>query len=164
MSYRFRTSVLRCACKWPAVRTRASSTWVHARLIFDAEDWDTFLRNVGSYTDYKVLYSRRRQVNNRPVTNSQPLWNTKCSSPRSKLPTIGPYDPSKSNPSHNIPPSLRVIIIFVRKNSVAFSSPQANYINTATATGRRILVAIFAYRGVSRGQRGGSPRPLILVF
>jgi hypothetical protein len=43
---------------------------------------------------------------------------------------------------------------------VPFSS-QANYTDWATADGRRILVPTFAYRGVSRGQLGGSPRPLI---
>jgi hypothetical protein len=41
-------------------------------------------------------------------------------------------------------------------NSVAFSL-QANYTNWATATCRRNLVPTFAGRGVSRGQRGGSP-------
>jgi hypothetical protein len=34
--------------------------WFLARLIFDPEDGgDIFLRNVGSYTDYTVLYNRR---------------------------------------------------------------------------------------------------------
>jgi hypothetical protein len=46
---------------------------------------------------------------------------------------------------------------------VAFSS-QANYIDWATAVGRRILAPTFAYRGVTRGQRGTSPRPLIFGF
>jgi hypothetical protein len=41
-----------------------------------------------------------------------------------------------------------------KKKSVTFS-PQANYIDWSTATGRRILVPTFADRGVSRGQRGG---------
>jgi hypothetical protein len=36
-------------------------------------------------------------------------------------------------------------------------SPQANYTDWVTATGRRILVPTFVYRGVSRGQRGGTP-------
>jgi hypothetical protein len=37
----------------PATRSR----WFLARLIFDPEDGgNTFLRNVGSYTDYTVLY------------------------------------------------------------------------------------------------------------
>jgi hypothetical protein len=42
-----------------------------------------------------------------------------------------------------------------QKNSVALS-PQANYTDSTNATGRRILVATFADRGVSRGQRGGT--------
>jgi hypothetical protein len=46
--------------------------------------------------------------------------------------------------------------IFTNKtNSVAFS-PQANYTDWATATGRRILVPTFADRVVSHCQRGGS--------
>jgi hypothetical protein len=43
-----------------------------------------------------------------------------------------------------------------RYNSVALS-PQANYTDWATATCRRNLVSASADRGVSRGQRGGSP-------
>jgi hypothetical protein len=43
-------------------------------------------------------------------------------------------------------------------------SPQANYVDWATATGKRISAPHFADRGVSRGQGGGSPRPLISVF
>jgi hypothetical protein len=49
------------------------------------------------------------------------------------------------------------------KNSVAFSA-QANYTDSATATSWKILVPTFADRGVSSGQRGSSPRPLISVF
>jgi hypothetical protein len=41
-------------------------------------------------------------------------------------------------------------------NSVAFS-PRANYTDWATATCWRNLVSTFVDRGVSRGQRGGSP-------
>jgi hypothetical protein len=38
------------------------SLWFLARLIFDPEDGgDTFLRSVGSYTDYTALYLRRWQ-------------------------------------------------------------------------------------------------------
>jgi hypothetical protein len=48
-------------------------------------------------------------------------------------------------------------------NSVSFS-PQANYTNWATATCRRNLVPTFADRGVSRGQRGGSPTAVNLSF
>jgi hypothetical protein len=36
-------------------------------------------------------------------------------------------------------------------------SPQANYTDWETATGRRILVQNFEDRRVSRGQRGGTP-------
>jgi hypothetical protein len=49
------------------------------------------------------------------------------------------------------------------KNSVALS-PRANYTDWATAICWRNLVPTFADRGVSRGQRGGSPRSLISVF
>jgi hypothetical protein len=49
------------------------------------------------------------------------------------------------------------------KNSVAFS-PQANYTDLATATCRRNLVPTFVDRGVSRGQRGGSPTVVNLSF
>jgi hypothetical protein len=39
------------------------SRWFLARLIFDPEDGgDTFLRNVGSYTDYTALCPRRWQI------------------------------------------------------------------------------------------------------
>jgi hypothetical protein len=47
--------------------------------------------------------------------------------------------------------------------SVAFS-PQANYTDWATATCRRNLVPTFVDRGVSRGQRGGSPTVVNLSF
>jgi hypothetical protein len=43
-------------------------------------------------------------------------------------------------------------------------SPQANYTDWATATCRRNLVSTFADRGVSRGQRGGSPTVVNLSF
>jgi hypothetical protein len=48
-------------------------------------------------------------------------------------------------------------------NSVAFR-PEANYTDRATATCRRNLVLTFADRGVSRGQRGGSPTVVNLSF
>jgi hypothetical protein len=48
-------------------------------------------------------------------------------------------------------------------NSMALS-PQANYTDWATATCRRNLVPTFADRGVSRGQRGGSPTVVNLSF
>ena len=43
-------------------------------------------------------------------------------------------------------------------------SPQANYTDRAAAAGSAKLVPTFAGRGVSRGQRNGSPRPLISVI
>jgi hypothetical protein len=48
-------------------------------------------------------------------------------------------------------------------NSVALS-PRANYTDWATATCRRNWVSTFVYRGVSRGQRGGSPTVVNLSF
>jgi hypothetical protein len=42
-------------------------------------------------------------------------------------------------------------------------SPQANYIDRATAAVGEV-VPTFADRGVLRGQRNGSPRPLISIF
>jgi hypothetical protein len=43
-------------------------------------------------------------------------------------------------------------------------SPQANYTDWATDTGQRNLVPTFVDRGVSRGQRGGSPTVANLSF
>jgi hypothetical protein len=51
----------------------------------------------------------------------------------------------------------------MEKNSVAFS-PQANYTDSVTATCWWNLVPTFADRGVSRGQRGGSPTVVNLSF
>jgi hypothetical protein len=48
-------------------------------------------------------------------------------------------------------------------NSVVFS-PQANYSDCATYTFRRNLVPTFVDIGVSRGQRGGSPTTVNLIF
>jgi hypothetical protein len=48
-------------------------------------------------------------------------------------------------------------------NSVALS-PRANYTDWSTATCWRNLVSTFADRGVSRGQRGGSPTVVNLSF
>jgi hypothetical protein len=48
-------------------------------------------------------------------------------------------------------------------NSVALS-PQANYTDWTTATCRQNLVPTFVDRGVSRGQRGGSPTAVKLSF
>jgi hypothetical protein len=50
-----------------------------------------------------------------------------------------------------------------KRNSMAFS-PQANYADWTTATGRRILVATFADRGVSRDHRSGTPAAVNLSF
>jgi hypothetical protein len=50
-----------------------------------------------------------------------------------------------------------------QKNSVA-PSPQANYTDWATTTCRRNLVPTFVDRGMSRGQRGGSPTVFNLSF
>jgi hypothetical protein len=41
---------------------------------------------------------------------------------------------------------------------------QANYTDWSTASGRQILVPAFVDRGVSRGQRGGSPTIANLGF
>jgi hypothetical protein len=49
------------------------------------------------------------------------------------------------------------------KRFMAFS-PQANYTDRTTNGNRRILGLTFADRGVSRGQRGDSPWPLMSVF
>jgi hypothetical protein len=50
-----------------------------------------------------------------------------------------------------------------KTNSMAFS-PRANYTDWATATCRRNLVPTFVDRGLSRGQRGGSPTVVNLSF
>jgi hypothetical protein len=50
-----------------------------------------------------------------------------------------------------------------KTNSVA-RSPRANYTDCATATCRRNLVPTFVDRGMSRGQRGGSPTVVSLSF
>jgi hypothetical protein len=49
------------------------------------------------------------------------------------------------------------------QNSMALS-PQANHTDWSTATCRRNLVPTFVDRGVSCGQRGGSPMVIILSF
>jgi hypothetical protein len=51
----------------------------------------------------------------------------------------------------------------IEQNSAAFSS-QANYTVRALAACRRNLVPTFVDRGVSRGQRGGSPTAVVLGF
>jgi hypothetical protein len=50
-----------------------------------------------------------------------------------------------------------------KTNSVAIS-PRANYTNWSTATCWRNLLSTFVDRGVSRGQRGGSPTVVNLSF
>jgi hypothetical protein len=50
-----------------------------------------------------------------------------------------------------------------KTNSGAFS-PQANYTDWATAICRRIIMPSSVDRGVSRGQRGGSPTVVNLSF
>jgi hypothetical protein len=50
-----------------------------------------------------------------------------------------------------------------KENSMAFS-PQTNYTDWATDTCWWNLVPTFADRGVSRGQRGGSPTVVNLSF
>jgi hypothetical protein len=52
---------------------------------------------------------------------------------------------------------------YIQTNSLALS-PQANYTDWSTATCRRNLVPTFEDRGVSRGQRGGSPTVVNLSF
>jgi hypothetical protein len=49
-------------------------------------------------------------------------------------------------------------------NKLRGLSPQANYTDWATATCRRNLVLTFADRGMSRGQRGGTPTVVNLSF
>jgi hypothetical protein len=50
----------------------------------------------------------------------------------------------------------RTPLIQLQTNSASFS-PQANYTDRTTATCWRNLMPTFADKGVSRGQRGGSP-------
>jgi hypothetical protein len=50
-----------------------------------------------------------------------------------------------------------------KKKKLRGLSPQANYTDRATAAVDEVMPT-FADRGVLRGQRNGSPRPLISVF
>jgi hypothetical protein len=52
----------------------------------------------------------------------------------------------------------------IKQTNSMVLSPQANYTDWATATCRRNLVPTFVDRGVSRGQRGGSPTVVNLSF
>jgi hypothetical protein len=58
---------------------------------------------------------------------------------------------------------VQCVYIHKQTNSVALS-PRANYTDWSTATCRRNLVPTFVGRGVSRGQRGGSPTIVNLSF
>jgi hypothetical protein len=60
-------------------------------------------------------------------------------------------------------PQVNDRILSYKTNSVALS-PQANYTDCAKATCWKNLVPTFADRGVSRGQRGGSPTVVNLSF
>jgi hypothetical protein len=53
---------------------------------------------------------------------------------------------------------------YINKGSSVALSPRANYTDWATATCRRNVVPTFVDRGVSRGQRGGSPLVVNLSF
>jgi hypothetical protein len=54
--------------------------------------------------------------------------------------------------------------VYVNKTVSVALSPQAKYTDSATATCRRNLVSTFADRGMSRGQRRGSPTVVNLSF
>jgi hypothetical protein len=53
--------------------------------------------------------------------------------------------------------------VAINTNSVALS-PRANYTDRAAATCRPIIVTTFVDRGVSRGQRGGTPTVVNFSF
>jgi hypothetical protein len=79
-------------------------------------------------------------------------------------------DPSDSNKIFSLSSGYKrweddifPILQLTKTNSVAFSL-QANDTDRATATCRRNLVPTFVDRGVSRGQRGGSPTVVNLSF
>jgi hypothetical protein len=55
------------------------------------------------------------------------------------------------------------LTVTTKKTKLRGLSPQANYTDRATAAVGEV-VSTFADRGVLRGQRSGSPRPLISVF
>jgi hypothetical protein len=50
------------------------------------------------------------------------------------------------------------------KTNPVVLSPQANYTDRATASGWGILVSTLVHRGVSRGQRSGTPTAVNLSF
>jgi hypothetical protein len=57
-----------------------------------------------------------------------------------------------------------IFTILQRKTNFVALSPQANYTEWSTVTFPRNLVPTFVDRGVSRGQRGGSPTVVNLSF
>jgi hypothetical protein len=105
-----------------------------------------FFRNIGSYTDYTPLYPRRWQYSYLQQRLPHVLQNLATFS------WFGVLFLWKSRVSSN-----------KQTNSVALS-PRANYTDRATATCQRNLVQTFVDRGVSRGQRGGSPTVVNLSF
>jgi hypothetical protein len=64
---------------------------------------------------------------------------------------------------HILEDSILRLTTYKQTNSVAFR-PQANYADWATATCQRNVVPTFADRGVSRGQRGGTPTVVNVSF
>jgi hypothetical protein len=66
-------------------------------------------------------------------------------------------------PSDSLISMVKLPRILDKTNSVAFS-PQANYTDWATVTCWRILVPTFVDRGVTHGQRSGSPTVVNLSF
>jgi hypothetical protein len=56
------------------------------------------------------------------------------------------------------------MILYKQKTNCVALSPQANYTDGAMATCQWNLVPTFADRGLSRGQRGGSPTVVNLSF
>jgi hypothetical protein len=71
----------------------------------------------------------------------------------------------KGREGTNVEMLLLNLFVNVNKqtNSVTLS-PRANYTDRSTTTCRRNLVSTFVDRGVSRGQRGGSPTVVNLSF
>jgi hypothetical protein len=63
---------------------------------------------------------------------------------------------------HNI--SGDSILHYQKQTNSVFLSPRANYTDWSTATCRRNFVSTFVDRGVSGGQRGGSPTVVNLSF
>ena len=59
---------------------------------------------------------------------------------------------------------LSIQVITKTKTKLRGLSPHANYTDRAAAAGRRSQCQLLADRGVSRGQRNGSPQPVISVF